>query len=123
MRASGIWTDYQGRPWRVAGPVDGEKIWLRGDAPPPAPALEVPTDEVGPIVRVSTRATWRGGQVLVGREVEPGVLGFASYDAGLAARESLHGDQHSGWTGLARADELEDVREIVKVLRNEGKQA
>lgn len=117
MRASGIWTVHDGRQWRVVGRVDGATIRLRDDAARPAPEHEVPATEVGPIEKVSTRATWRGGTVTLGRVVEPGVVGFYCDDAGLAARESLHGDQHQGWTGTARVEELVDVVEKVTVLR------
>jgi hypothetical protein len=98
-------------------------VKIHEDVPPPSPVYEVSASEVGPIEHVTTLATWRGGRVILSDEAEPGRFGFYSDDAELAARESLHGDQYSGWTGIAAAEELEDVTETVKVLRDEGKQA
>lgn len=122
VRASDIWTVYEGRPRRVVGRVDGETIRLRDDVPPPTTIHEVPVAEVGPIEKVLTEATWRGSRVVVGHALAPGVVAIFVNDAELAARESLHGDQYSGWGAAADVEELSDVTEAVTVLRNEGKQ-
>jgi hypothetical protein len=105
----------------VVGRVDGPTITLRDEVG--TPARVVPISEVGEIVKVLTTATWREGSViLVGGD--RGTVGFHTNDAELARRESLAGDQYSGWSGVARIDELTDVTETVTVLRrgHEGDQ-
>jgi hypothetical protein len=114
MRASGTWTVHEGRSRRVVGRVDGTTINLLDEVG--TPAQVVPVSEVGEIVKVLTTATWREGSVILGSG-EGGTVGFYTDDAELARRESLAGDQYSGWSGVARVEELTDVTEKVTVLR------
>lgn len=119
IRATGTWTTFRGEPRRVAGRADLDEIWL--GVPGSSGAVEkVPSAEVGDIVKVMTTARWRGGKVMVGDVVEGGGRGFHTNDAELASRESLYGDQYSGWRGVADAAELTEVHEDLKVLRRSG---
>lgn len=120
IRPSGTWTTYRGEPRRVSGRVDLDTLTLRDGLPPDIVRDRVPATEVGDVVKVVTRARWREGTVIVGDYVDEGVVGFVTNDADLAARESLYGDQHSGWRGVAAVEDLREVREECRLERKGG---
>lgn len=120
IRPSGTWTTYRGRQRRVSGRTDLDTITLQDGLPPHVVRERVQASEVGDVVKVVTRARWRDGTVIVGDHVDDGLVGFVTDDADLAARESLYGDQTSGWRGVARVEDLVDVREDCRVERAGG---
>jgi hypothetical protein len=120
-RGSGVWTTWQGEVFEVVGRVDQDSVTLvlRRDGRRRV-TERVAANELGDIYKVVTTARWRGGLVIVGTRMDDGEVGFNTSDRQLAERESLYGDQHSGWTGRARVEDLDQVEEKVTVLREAG---
>lgn len=119
-KLSGTFTTVDGERREVVGRVDREILKLAVRDGGPRRLEEVPASEAGDVVKVVTRATWRGGSVIVG-EVEGDTVGFLCDDADLARREDLHGDQYSGWTGRTTLAELSEMQEQVTLLREGGR--
>lgn len=119
-KVSGTFVTVDGERREVVGRVDGETLKLAVRTGGTRRLEEVSAHEVGDVVKVVTRATWRGGSVVVS-EVDGDTVGFYSDDADLARREGLYGDQYSGWTGRTPLAELSEVQEQVTVLREGGR--
>lgn len=119
-KVSGTFTTVGDERREVVGRVDGETLRLAVRDGGTRRLEEVPASEVGDVVKVVTRATWRGGAVIVA-DVDGDTVGFYSDDADLARREGLYGDQYSGWTGTTSLAELSEVQEQVTLLREGGR--
>ncbi|HXH80006.1 hypothetical protein [Nocardioides sp.] len=117
MRTTGVWTTFGGEQRQVAGRVDGPTIRLRDRFDPTRLAEHVAAEQLGEVVAVTVRASWRGGEVLVNRLRGDDAVTFLTDDRALAEREGLQGDQYSGWGGIALMQDLSSVEETVTVLR------
>ncbi len=119
IKMSGRFTTVAGERREVVGRIDRDILRLAIRDGGPRRLEEVPASEAGDVVKVVTRATWRGGAVILGA-MDGDTAVFHSDDPDLARRESLHGDQYSGWTGSAAFAEMSEVEENVTLLREGG---
>ncbi len=83
--------------------------------PTPTGVVRLALSDVEKVIRVATKATWRGARVAT-TTIGPEGVGFFTDDRALAEAEGLHGDFYSGWDGVAPVSELTDVSERVSVI-------
>ena len=105
VRSSGHYAVIDGKEVKV---VSGrEHVWVSDEH---GRKIRVEMSDIDDLLSVSTLATWRGAEIAVST-VAGDECGFYTNSSDLAEAEGLHGDTYNGWTGVARLDELSDVRE------------
>ena len=105
VRSSGHYAVIDGREVKVVSGRD--HVWVPDEH---GRKVRVEMSDLDDLLSVGTRATWRGAEIAIGT-VEGEECGFYTNSGDLAEAEGLHGDFYNGWTGVARLDELSDVRE------------
>ena len=119
FRPTDKYATYRDVPCVVVGTASPTTTWIRASGE--RRMEEVPTADLGPVEKVVTSATWRGGRITLHETAVDGAIHFYTRDQALAEREHLTGDWHSGWQGGARPDELSDVDEVVTPLDPNGR--